>query len=55
MDLEHYLVHGTGQTVGVKDVVQRYRNQLERSPATYAGAAKLTVLPGGGYDKALGL
>lgn len=32
-EVEHYWVHGGGQTVAVRDVVQTYRNRLQRVPA----------------------
>lgn len=44
-DLEHYLVHGGGQRVTAKDVVQRYRGQLDRRPAVYQRAEQPAAEP----------
>ncbi len=45
LDLEHFLVHGDGRSYSAKDVVQRYRRQLDRRAPTYARPASGAAEP----------
>lgn len=49
-DLEHWLVHGTGQRTAVKDVVAFFRNQLDRRWQDVAAPIPGTAGRGGAAD-----